>query len=248
MEVSRAAVIALQNFHGFIDRLKARVTATAVGVVLAHQLAVAQLDQCVVHRPVFQLEERQRGGLFLVALHARPEALQQLFHVVFGGFPQMLLVEVVGAEGVLLAECLHPADIRTETDRQWADLQVCGVLLPQPVAQAIQRVEHQKMGTEQHQLVSQRQVGHVGRVPSLQVLDQLEFGDSFSRFLQQLQELVRQVEGRFEIRRHAVRLAVARWRGWGMRRFARRKVRQPYRLDSAGKALSILGAWSLVTF
>lgn len=125
-----AAVIALQNFHGLVDRLQPRGAATPVRVVLADQLPVAQLDQRVINGAVLQLEKRQRGGLFLVALHPRPEAFQQLLHVALSGFLQVLLVEIVGAQGVLLAERLRAAHIRRETNLQRADLQVRGALFP----------------------------------------------------------------------------------------------------------------------
>ncbi|MCY1186859.1 hypothetical protein D9M73_277700 [compost metagenome] len=67
-------------------------------MVLADQLTIAQLDQRVVQRAVLQFEQRQCGGLFLVALHARPEAFQQLLHIPLAGFAQMTFIQIVVAQ------------------------------------------------------------------------------------------------------------------------------------------------------
>ena len=65
---------------------------------------------------------------------------------------------------------------------------------PEPVAQQVQRVEHQEMRAEKHQLVGQRQIGHVRAVPSLELLDQLVFAAALGLFLQQQEQMVWQIQ------------------------------------------------------
>lgn len=199
---SWAAVIALENFHRLVDRLQARGAAAAVRVVLADQLAVAQLDQRVVHRAVFQLEQGQRGGLLAVALHARPEALQQLFHVALGGVAQVAFVQVVVAQRVALHQARRAGLPGQQADLQRADLQEASLFGAKLIAQAVEGVEHQEVGAEQHQLVQQRQVRDMGGMPRLQLLDQLIFGKAFRGLAQQFEQLPGEVEAGVEVGSH----------------------------------------------
>lgn len=199
----------MQYFHRLVDRLQARGAAAAVGMVLADQLPVAQLDGGIVDR-AFQLEQGEGGGLLLAALHARPETLQQPLDVGLAGLPQVTQVEVVVAQRIALF--------------QRADLQVRLALGPEVVAQVVERVEQEEMGAEQHQLVGQFAMGDMRRMAGLQQLDQLVFGKPLGMLAQQAEDLPGEVEAVVEVGSHGARLASGVGRGWGRRRFVRRSA------------------------
>lgn len=78
MEDSAPAVIALKYFHRLVDGLQARGAAASIGVMLAHQLAIALLDALQAEGLVVVMKAEQFKGslLFFTSLHPRPEACQ----------------------------------------------------------------------------------------------------------------------------------------------------------------------------
>src|SRR5690606_29776035 len=98
----RLVVVALEDFHGGIDALQPLGAATAVGVMEADELAVAQADAGQVEvRLVFQLEEPQGVALLVAAaVQTLPEAVQQLLHIRAGGGVQLVHVQVVVAQRI----------------------------------------------------------------------------------------------------------------------------------------------------
>src|SRR3989344_3072912 len=92
----RSAVIAREYFHGQIDRLQTLGAAAAIGMMQAHQLSVAMLDQLQRERlgRAVQLEQLECRTLLVAALHARPEACEQAFYIVLIGVAQVAEVQV----------------------------------------------------------------------------------------------------------------------------------------------------------
>jgi len=81
--------------------------------------------------------------------------------------------------------------------------------LPEAIAQLVQRVENQEVGAKQHQLVDQRQMGNVGAVASLELLDQLVFAATFGLLAQQHENLLGQVHLGFEFIVHRLKPSTA---------------------------------------
>ncbi|MNJ55115.1 hypothetical protein D3C77_505890 [compost metagenome] len=131
--------------------------AATVRVVATDQLAVAKTDARQVQlRFILQFEQAQCvAGLVAAVVQALPEAVQQLFHIRFGGRIQLVHVQVVVAQRVAFAQPLAAGLVGQQANAQRTDFQMPGLFAPEPFAQAIQGVEHQEMGAEQHQRVLQ---------------------------------------------------------------------------------------------
>jgi len=195
-EAIASSVIALEYFHGQVDRLQALRAAASIRMMQAHQLAVATLDQLQregLHGAI-QFEQFECRALLIAALHARPEAREQALDIVFAGVFQIGEIQIVLAQCVLLAESGGGTRIRQQLNVQRTDLQMAAGFGPEPVAQQIQCVEDQEVRAKQHQLVGQRQIGDVRAVPTFELLDQRVFAAAFGVFLQQYEQVVWQIQ------------------------------------------------------